>query len=183
MTTAPSPRRARDLAAGIAALLALATPIVLAGVASGDTADSKRVRADLRAVTARYNAVDQAIADGFAPTDECAALPGVGGMGYHYVNVDRLLDGIVDPDRPDILLYASDEQGRLRLAAVEWFAVDPDQDLTTDHGRPSLFGQPFDGPMPGHSPGMPIHFDLHAWVWEANPTGIFSAWNPAVSCP
>jgi hypothetical protein len=183
MTTTPLSRRARDLTAGIAALLALATPIVLAGVASGDTADSKPVRADLRAVTAKYNAVDQAIADGFAPTDECAALPGLGGMGYHYVNFDRLVDGIVDPDRPDILLYAADEHGRRRLAAVEWFAVDPDQDLTTDSGRPSLFGQAFDGPMPGHSPGMPIHFDLHAWVWEANPTGMFSAWNPAVSCP
>ena len=104
-------------------------------------------------------------------------------MGYHYVNVERLLDSVVDPDRPDVLLYASDKPGRLRLAALEWYAVDPDQDLATDLGRPALFGQPFNGPMPGHSHGMPIHFDLHAWVWEANPAGMFSPWNPAVTCP
>lgn len=183
MTLAHSPRRARSVAAALAALLVLATPIVVASAATGEDADAKQIRAGLRAVTARYNNIDHAVADGYAPTHECVAIPGLGGMGYHYVNVEHLLDGVVDPDRPDVVLYASDSQGRLRLAAVEWYAVDPDQDLTTDHGRPSLFGQPFDGPMPGHAPGMPIHFDLHAWVWEDNPTGLFSPWNPAVTCP
>ena len=63
MTTAPSPRLARHVAVGIAALLALATPIVLAVAAPGEDADDKQVRAGLS--TARYNNVDQAVADGF----------------------------------------------------------------------------------------------------------------------
>ena len=175
-------RRVRSAAFTAAALAVLATPLAVAGSASADPAPAERDTVALRAVTARYNSVTRAIADGYAPTEECAAIPGVGGMGFHYVNIERVLDGVVDPDRPDVLLYMEDDNGRLRLAGVEWMAVDPDQDLTTDAGRPTLFGQPFDGPMPGHEPGMPIHFDLHAWVWEANPSGTFAPWNPAVTC-
>lgn len=44
-------------------------------------------------------------------------------------------------------------------------------------------GVPFEGPMPGHGPGMPVHYDLHAWIWKANPEGTFTTWNPNVTCP
>ena len=47
-------------------------------------------------------------------------------------------------------------------------------------GDPSI--DPFDGPMEGHSPVMPRHYDLHVWVWHHNPSGMFSMWNPNVSC-
>ena len=40
----------------------------------------------------------------------------------------------------------------------------------------------FDGPMPGHEPGMPVHYDLHAYIWRHNPHGTFTAWNPNVHC-
>ena len=103
-------------------------------------------------------------------------------MGYHFVNPARLTDGVIVADKPDILLYTKDQNGQLRLAGAQWFAVDPDQDLTTDNGRPTLLGQAFNGPMPGHEPGMPIHFDLHAWIWQDNPTGTFAPWNPALTC-
>lgn len=136
----------------------------------------------LRAATARYHSLNQALNDGFVPTEHCSALPGVGAMGYHYVNPDRLTDGVIDANNPDVLLYAKDQNGQLRLTGVEWFAVDPDQNLSTDSGRPSLFGQSFQGPMPGHEPGMPIHFDLHAWIWQDNPLGTFAPWNPSLTC-
>jgi hypothetical protein len=138
--------------------------------------------AKLKAATARYHSVRLALADGFVATEECAELPGVGGMGFHYVHPERLADGIIDASRPEILVYTEATNGKLRLAAVEWFAVDPDQDLSTDEGRPTLFGHEFDGPMPGHEPGMPVHFDLHAWIWQDNPAGTFAPWNPAVTC-
>ncbi len=170
-----SPRR---LVLSVLTLLTLATGVVVQQ-ANPVAADGARAR--LKASTARYHNVNRALADGFVPTEECVELPGVGGMGLHYVNPARLQDGVVDPVRPDILLYAK-EDGRLRLVGVEWFAADPDQDLATDAGRPQLFGQPFDGPMPGHGPGMPIHYDLHAWIWKHNPTGTFAAWNPRVTC-
>jgi len=36
--------------------------------------------------------------------------------------------------------------------------------------------------MLGHSEGMPIHYDLHVWAWQANPAGTFAEWNPNVHC-
>jgi hypothetical protein len=56
-------------------------------------------------------------------------------------------------------------------------------DLATDDDRPSILGVEFDGPMLGHEPGQPIHYDLHAWLFEPNPEGVMSPWNPRVTCP
>lgn len=173
-------RRIGALALATAGLVVSAA--LPSGATTGSEASQKVAEAKLKGATAKYRFIPLALADGFVATDECAELPGVGGMGYHYVNPERLADGVIDPNRPDILLYAEDGNGRLRLAAVEWIAVDPDQDLSTDAGRPTLFGQEFDGPMPGHVAGMPIHFDLHAWIWMDNPAGTFESWNPAVTC-
>jgi hypothetical protein len=36
--------------------------------------------------------------------------------------------------------------------------------------------------MPGHNPTMPVHYDLHVWIWKANPSGLFAPFNPALSC-
>ena len=52
----------------------------------------------------------------------------------------------------------------------------------TNDDRPSLFGRAFEGPMPGHGPVMPVHYDMHAWVAEENPSGLFALFNPALSC-
>ena len=173
-----SPSARRLAVAGL--LVMAATGAALSPVSASEAAPDPL--ASLRAATARYHSVNHALSDGFVPTDECAELPGTGAMGYHFVNPERLTDGLIDPDKPEILLYTKDQHGKLRLAGVEWFAVDPDQDLSTDSGRPALFGQSFDGPMPGHEPAMPIHFDLHAWIWEHNPAGTFTPWNPALTC-
>ena len=104
-----------------------------------------------------------------------------GGMGYHYFDMELVM-APMDPMRPPVLVYVPGDDGRLTLGAVEWFQVDADQDLTTDADRPSLFGRPFDGPMAGHEEGMPVHYDLHAWVFRPNPAGVFASYNPKVSC-
>ncbi|NEA68145.1 hypothetical protein [Streptomyces sp. SID12488] len=94
------------------------------------------------------------------------------------------VDGLDTPDggTPPVGTPSADADSR-RLVAAEWIVVDKDQDLATDDDRPSMFGVPFDGPMLGHAPGMPIHYDLHAWVWKNNPSGTFARWNPTVTCP
>ncbi|HEU4924242.1 MAG TPA: hypothetical protein VFT23_14335, partial [Burkholderiales bacterium] len=70
---------------------------------------------------------------------------------------------------------------KLVLVAVEWLVP-----LTPDtKERPSLFGQPFQGPMEGHEPLIPkefAHYDLHAWLFKDNPLGMFAPTNPNVSC-
>ena len=103
-----------------------------------------------------------------------------GGMGVHFLNVP-LIDGELDPMRPEVLIYERLEDGTLRLAAAEWFvpaaAVDE---------PPSLFGRQFDGPMEGHKPLMPEgfhHYDLHVWLWKENPEGTYVPTNPALKCP
>ena len=102
-------------------------------------------------------------------------------MGYHYINFSRMMAPI-DPAKPSILLYAPDREGEMKLLGAEWFKADADQDLSTTEDRPTLFGQPFNGPMLGHEPGMPIHYDLHVWLFKANPDGVFAPWNPRVTC-
>jgi hypothetical protein len=133
--------------------------------------------ARLRALTARYHDVRVAVAAGFVPTTQC-----VPGMGYHYVNPTRVADGVIDRYKPEILLYIPTARG-VRLAGVEYTKVDADQNLATDDDRPSVFGRRFEGPMLGHGPGQPIHYDKHVWIWRHNPHGTFAAENPKVRCP
>jgi hypothetical protein len=104
-------------------------------------------------------------------------------MGIHYANEQLLADGKLDPLHPEVLVYQPGRNGTLTLGAVEYFMPDADQDLDTDGDQPSLFGVPFDGPMHGHEPGMPKHYDLHVWLYKHNPAGIFAAYNPRVKCP
>jgi hypothetical protein len=135
----------------------------------------------VKAATARYNSVEQALKDGYVGDPFCVSSP-AGGMGYHYVNEELMADDALDPARPEILVYAPKANGSLELVAVEYWKRDADGSLLTSGDRPSLFGQPFDGPMPGHTPTMPVHYDLHVWIYEDNPAGTFTAFNPDVSC-
>jgi hypothetical protein len=129
-----------------------------------------RQLARIRQVTAKYHDVKQALADGYTAPPECR-----GGMGFHYYNLPLFMDLETDPLRPEILIYAPTEQG-LKLVAVEYWVADLGQP------HPTLLGQQFDGPMPGHGPGEPVHYDLHAWIWQANPDGLFAPHNLNITC-
>jgi hypothetical protein len=157
----------------IVALECVSVAFVL-GVAAGP-GDEAGIAA-VRAFTDRYHDESAAIGDGFMSTDEC-----VPSMGYHYVNFGRF-DEKVQPGQPEALLFAPTAGGDRVLAGAEYIQVDADQDLGTDEDRPSLFGHEFQGPMPGHVPGMPIHYDLHAYAWIENSAGGFETWNDAISC-
>jgi hypothetical protein len=137
----------------------------------------------VRRATRAFRDVRAAEAAGYEAAGACASDPKYGGMGVHYGNPALLADGELDITRPEVLVYQPTRTGRLRLGAVEYFEVDADQDLATDEDRPSLFELPFDGPMLGHEPGMPIHFDLHVWLYRHNPAGMFAGFNPRVRCP
>jgi hypothetical protein len=36
--------------------------------------------------------------------------------------------------------------------------------------------------MPGHNPTMPVHYDVHVWLFQENPSGFFAPFNPNLSC-
>jgi hypothetical protein len=134
----------------------------------------------VRHATERFRDVRVARRAGYALAGECVEGPD-GGMGFHYAHQGLAQDDRLRIRRPEILVYEPHGE-RLELVAVEYFRADADGRLDTDDDRPSLFGRGFDGPMEGHEPGMPVHYDLHAWVWKRNPAGTFAMYNPRVDC-
>jgi hypothetical protein len=134
--------------------------------------------AQVRAVTAAYHNTSIANAAGYKLVnglDYCFDNPGVGGMGYHLINMS-LFDTVLDPLKPEALVYAPDSSGRLHLAAVEYIVLISAWDAAYPGQWPTLFGQSFQKDIP-----LGV-YSLHAWIWRPNPTGVFSEWNPQVSC-
>jgi hypothetical protein len=127
----------------------------------------------LHAATARYHSTTQALKAGYTPDPVCVAVPGLGGMGFHWVNGAQV-DPFFDPLRPEVVLYEPDAQGKLTLVAVEFIVINVGQPA------PTFGGHPFDV---GGTPVPVPHWSLHVWVHRDNPTGIHSPFNPAVSCP
>jgi hypothetical protein len=132
-----------------------------------------------RSATKQYRTFEAAKADGYVLDSECVADPQAGGMGIHAFNEELMADGKLEVTEPEVLVYAKNREGRLRLVAVEYFAADPDGDASTNDA-PKLFGQRFDGPIPG--PGDAPIYLLHAWVHKKNPAGVFAPFNPRVKC-
>ena len=137
-------------------------------------ASVERDLAALRRAVAPFHRFEAASDAGWsAKITSCMSDPAAGGMGFHYGNV-WLIDGAVRVDQPELLLYEPEQNGRLRLVAVEY--VIP----YTFHSRsaepPVLFGQPF-----VRNDRFQL-WGLHAWVGEHNPSGTFASWNPRVTC-
>jgi hypothetical protein len=134
---------------------------------------------DVRAATIRFQstAMAEQLGWGLVPgLDHCFQNPGVGAMGYHYINTD-LLDLRVDRTRPEALVYATGPDGQLELVAVEYIVPAKLWDDSDLEGLPRLFGQTF------HLNEALGVYVLHAWIWKDNPAGLFEDWNPTVSCP
>ena len=147
-------------------------------VSQATAKEDKSQFAKVRKATAQFHNEAKAIAAGYTRTDEC-----VPGMGYHYVNYE-LFGAPLDPLKPAALIYAPHGKDGRKLIAVEYFVIDADRNEATHNNPvPHLFGQAFDGPMAGHGPGMPVHYDLHAYIWTTNPNGTLATVNPEVTCP
>ena len=164
----------RTIVAALAAASLLAPAVVSASPGLSGDPGALRDLAAARRATVEYRDLAAATADGYVGVGGCVGIPGVGAMGVHHANFG-LFDMTVDPAQPEGLLY-DHSSGRPRLVGVEY--------LVPFVGQPApvLFGRPMMGPMAGHEPGMPDHYDLHAWVWQANPDGILSDFNPNLSC-
>jgi hypothetical protein len=169
----------------IACMLVIgATAFASFAAPTGNAIDDPVWKAILKARegTEQYRDVRVAVKDGYKQVSPCVDN-GSAAMGIHYLNEANVADPAIRAGKPELLLYFPQPNGKLQLVGVEYFRPDADQDLTTDDDRPSLAGIPFDGPMEGHDPGMPRHYDLHAWVWKWNPSGVFAQFNPNLRCP
>ena len=164
-----------------AAALAAIGATAIAAMAASAAPPRPTTIADIRAATAKYADVSVALANGYVREGACVSSA-QGAMGVHYLNRRLAAHPAIVARQPEILLYVPAPGGKLRLVGVEYFRADADQNLRTGRDRPMLFGSHFEGPMLGHGPGMPIHYDLHVWIWASNPRGMFAKYNPAVRC-
>lgn len=140
--------------------------------------------AAVRQATAKYHDVNAALADGYIRTPSCIQEEGIGGMGIHFVNPARIQNPALNILEPEILLYVETSDGMVLIGVEYMLAIGRPNAPVPNPAPPAphLFGQTFNGPMAGHEPGQPPHYDLHVWVWWANPAGMFAQYNPNVNC-
>ena len=158
---------------------AVAVAIALIGISGAGiiAANAEPTPAEIdamREALSKYKDPYVAVRDLYLSTVGCVHYDGMkmeghmdypkGAMGIHFVNLT--LQGPPDPLKPNVLIYEPVD-GKLKLVAAEWLVP-----LAAVKERPSLFGQPFQGPMEGHEPLIPQgfhHYDLHAWLFKDNP--------------
>jgi hypothetical protein len=174
----------RSFALVVAVALVGAT-IALAAYASGGMGGST---GDAGRATLKYHALATAKTAGYGLLKDkngvsCIAMdgmPAMGAMGVHYVKKALVGDAVIDAKKPEALVYEP-SAGKLRLVAVEYVVLKSAWDAHHS-AAPRLFGQIFNFTPAGNRFGLPPYYSLHAWIWKYNPSGVFSMWNPTVSC-
>ena len=135
----------------------------------------------VRDATERFKDVSVAEAEGYALMFGCVSGPDWGAMGLHYVNLSLVTDNVLDPTRPEIVIYEPLPNGRLKLIGAD-FLVFAGGWHATNQATPQLGGQLmhlFESP---NRFVLPDFYTLHVWAWKDNPSGTFSNWHSNVSC-
>ena len=106
--------------------------------------------ATVRMVTARFHRVEAATDAGYELgyvngsgvriITGCIAHPTAGAMGYHYFNKELIDDLVIDPLKPEGLVYAPGPDGGLHLAAVEWVVPGARSNPPGVSEPPTVFG-------------------------------------------
>jgi len=113
----------------------------------------------------------------------CVSGPDHGAMGIHVVNGSRIADGVLDPTKPEALIYEPLPNGRFRLVGVEFIQLADDWAARYPNGGvPSVDGNLMNLVGFPNRYGLPAFYELHVWAWEDNPNGVFSDWNNRVTC-
>ena len=172
-----------------------------------DTETSTVIEA-IRQATAKYKDVEVALADGYIrdPANLCTlpdqeGLPvQLGAMGIHFFRPDLLQITATAPRvagtgihtdfmEPGVLVYFPDETGALKLGAVENLVFEKAWKEAGNSGPPEFYGQQFWHRIDNSATTdvdeahlFEPHYELHIWVHEDNPSGVFSPYNPRVSC-
>ena len=135
----------------------------------------------VREATERFKDVRVAEQEGYSLMFGCVSGPDSGAMGLHYVNLPLVLDGVLDPWKPEIIIYEPLPNGKLKMTGAD-FLVFAEDWHKTNAATPALQGQLlhlFESP---NRFGLPNFYTLHVWAWKENPTGAFANWHSNVSC-
>jgi hypothetical protein len=165
---------------GLVSLLAVGglAMVITAPVIAGDESPEL---AGARTATAAFHALSAAEAAGYGFFYTCTDEAGLGAMGQHFVNGALVGDAIVDPLRPEVLVYEPRQNGGYKLVAVE-YVVFKDAWDAANADPPRLFGQTLSTVGAPNRYGLPPFYEIHAWIWHPNPSGMFNDWNPLVTC-
>ena len=160
------------------------------GSAQNLSADQKAKQnalvAIVRDATERFK--DPAVADAehYSLIFGCVSGGDFGAMGLHFLNGAILNEanttGVIDPQRPQILLYEPLPNGRVRLTGADFLVDAASWDAKHPHDPPQLAGQLFQFFDSPNRFGLQPFYTLHVWAWKDSPTGTFVNWNANVSC-
>lgn len=177
--------------------------VAVLGAGACDSDELTQAESDLQAVrgATAYASVAAANAAGYTvwspdPTaaGSTCATDAAGKMGYHLVNVPLRGsaadpangDAVIDQNKPEMLLYEKRADGSLRQVGVEYivFKAAWERVNGANAAPPKVFGEPL--LLSSHSfvangPSIP-HYELHVWLHHENPSGMFAAWHPGISC-
>ena len=175
---------------GLAGSNASAKPEPVFGSASDDADDwdsftlSKQLDT-VRAATEQYRDLAAVEEDGF----ETPPLPLLCGAGFHWDKVNRW-DQEIDPEKPESLAYVL-EGNTLVLGAVEYIFMtelvggepvdDPPQIFNDDNellNQEPLMSTPESEGWELVEEDDLVFWDLHVWVHQPNPKGVFHHTNP-----
>jgi hypothetical protein len=164
--------------------------------------------AEIRRATEKYRDSKVALAEGYIrdPANMCETAdmmglpPEKGAMGIHYFRPDML--GITAPPnprvngagthtdflKPAVLLYEPHADGSLELVGVENLVFAKAWKDAGHAAPPSFHGVVYDTMV--DDPATPIdeahnfapHHDRHVWLYRENPNGVFTPFNPRVTC-
>jgi hypothetical protein len=163
---------------------------------------------EVRAATEKFKDVNVALAAGYIrdPADMCDTADMMGrpaadgAMGVHYFRPDLL--GVTEPPNPRVtgngtytdfrmpavLIYEPQEDGSMELVAVENLVFKAAWEASGKTDLPSFFGKAFD--LMADDPATKLdeahnfepHYDRHVWLYRKNPKGMFTPFNPDVTC-
>jgi hypothetical protein len=164
--------------------------------------------AEIRTATERFQDVNVALAEGYIrdPANICETADMMGrpvsdgAMGVHYFRPDLL--GVTAPPSPrvngdgthtdfltpGVLIYEPQADGSMQLVAVENLAFEAAWTATGATAPPSFHGVAYDHMSDDPSTTLDEahnfapHYDRHVWIYRENANGVFTPFNPAVSC-
>jgi hypothetical protein len=162
---------------------------------------------EVKAATQKYRDIQVALDEGYIkdPMNICETAgmmgrpAGQGAMGIHYFRPDMLgitataprIDGTgthTDFLNPSILIYEPQADGSMELVAVENLVFTKAWHEAGHTSPPSYLGVPFDHMVDDPDTELDEahmfeeHYDRHVWIYRENPSGVFTPFNPNVSC-
>jgi len=139
--------------------------------------------AKVRGATKQYRDINVAMKEGWVQATPCVSSPNEGAMGVHFVKPERIHDGVLKADEPEMLIYEPLPGGKYRLVGVEYIVLAGEWTAKNQPGvAPSVDGHLTNFVGEPNRYALPAFHEMHVWAWQDNPNGTFADFNSQVSC-